>query len=147
MKITPKEYDEMTKQASPGTKSYKTIPMAFLIGGLICVIGQALTNWYKSMGMDTDTASAVTSVTLGFTAALLTGRDLYNSIAKHAGAGTLVPITGFSNSVVSPALEFKSEGLVLGLGAKLFIIAGPVITYGITASAIYGVIVYFFKLY
>ncbi len=147
MKITPKEYDEMTKQASPGTKSYKTIPMAFLIGGLICVIGQALTNWYKSMGMDTDTASAVTSVTLVFTAALLTGLDLYNSIAKHAGAGTLVPITGFSNSVVSPALEFKSEGLVLGLGAKLFIIAGPVITYGITASAIYGVIVYFFKLY
>ena len=137
----------MTKQASPGTKSYKTIPMAFLIGGLICVIGQALTNWYKSMGMDTDTASAVTSVTLVFTAALLTGLDLYNSIAKHAGAGTLVPITGFSNSVVSPALEFKSEGLVLGLGAKLFIIAGPVITYGITASAIYGVIVYFFKLY
>ncbi len=147
MKITPKEYDEMTKQASPGTKSYKTIPMAFLVGGLICVIGQALTNWYKSMGMDTDTASAVTSVTLVFTAALLTGLDLYNSIAKHAGAGTLVPITGFSNSVVSPALEFKSEGLVLGLGAKLFIIAGPVITYGITASAIYGVIVYFFKLY
>lgn len=147
MKITPKEYDEMTKQASPGTKSYKTIPMAFLVGGLICVIGQALTNWYKSMGMDTDTASAVTSVTLVFTAALLTGLDLYNTIAKHAGAGTLVPITGFSNSVVSPALEFKSEGLVLGLGAKLFIIAGPVITYGITASAIYGVIVYFFKLY
>jgi stage V sporulation protein AC len=147
LKITPKEYDEMTKQASPGTKSYKTIPMAFLVGGLICVIGQALTNWYKSMGMDTDTASAVTSVTLVFTAALLTGLDLYNSIAKHAGAGTLVPITGFSNSVVSPALEFKSEGLVLGLGAKLFIIAGPVITYGITASAIYGVIVYFFKLY
>jgi len=147
LKITPKEYDEMTKQASPGTKSYKTIPMAFLVGGLICVIGQALTNWYKSMGMDTDTASAVTSVTLVFTAALLTGLDLYNTIAKHAGAGTLVPITGFSNSVVSPALEFKSEGLVLGLGAKLFIIAGPVITYGITASAIYGVIVYFFKLY
>lgn len=147
MKITPKEYDEMTKQASPGTKSYKTIPMAFLVGGLICVIGQALTNWYKSMGMDTDTASAVTSVTLVFAAALLTGLDLYNTIAKHAGAGTLVPITGFSNSVVSPALEFKSEGLVLGLGAKLFIIAGPVITYGITASAIYGAIVYFFKLY
>lgn len=146
MNVTPKEYDKMTKKASPNSKSYKTIPMAFLIGGLICTLGQALTNLYLYLGMEKDNASALTSVTLIFIAALLTGLDLYNSIAKVAGAGTLVPITGFSNSVVAPALEFKSEGLILGLGAKLFIISGPVIAYGITASAIYGVIVYIFKL-
>ena len=98
-------------------------------------------------GMDQETAGAVTSVTLIFIAALLTGLDLYNSIARFAGAGTLVPITGFSNGVVSPALEFKSEGLVLGLGAKLFVIAGPVIVYGISASIVYGLILYLFKLY
>lgn len=147
MKITPNEYSEMTKRASPNTKSYKTIPMAFLIGGLICTFGQLLTNLYLKAGMEKDAASAVTSVTLVFLAALLTGLNLYGKIAKVAGAGTLVPITGFSNSVVSPALEFKSEGYVLGLGAKLFVIAGPVIVYGITASVAYGLILYLFKLY
>lgn len=147
MNITPNEYNEMTKNASPGTKSYKTIPAAFLVGGLICTLGQVLNNLYMDMGMSKDTASAVTSITLIFTAALLTGLNIYNKIAKFAGAGTLVPITGFSNGVVSPALEFKSEGYILGLGAKLFVIAGPVIVYGITASAIYGVILYLFKLY
>ncbi|MBC8611569.1 stage V sporulation protein AC [uncultured Ruminococcus sp.] len=147
MKITPNEYNEMTKKASPGTKSYKTIPMAFLIGGLICMAGEGLLNLYQYMGMSKDAAGAVTSITLIFVAALLTGLDLYNTIAKYAGAGTLVPITGFSNGVVSPALEFKSEGYVLGLGAKLFVIAGPVIVYGISASIIYGIILYLFKLY
>ncbi len=147
MNLTPNEYQEMTKKASPGTKSYKTIPMAFLIGGLICSFGQFLTNLYQELGMSLDIASAVTSVSLIFIAALLTGLNLYNKIAKFAGAGTLVPITGFSNSVVAPALEFKSEGYILGLGAKLFIISGPVIVYGITASAVYGLILYLFKLY
>lgn len=147
MNITPKEYNEMAKKASPGTKSYKTIPAAFLIGGLICSFGQLLTNLYLKSGMDQETAGSVTSITLVFIAALLTGLNLYNKIAKVAGAGTLVPITGFSNSVVSPALEFKSEGYVLGLGAKLFIIAGPVIVYGITASVLYGLILYLFRLY
>lgn len=147
MNITPKEYDQMAKKASPATKSYKTIPMAFLVGGLICVIGQALIDLYRYMGLSKDNAGIVTSITLVFVAALLTGLDIYNKIAKVGGAGTLVPITGFSNSVVSPALEFKSEGMVLGLGAKLFIISGPVIVYGITASAIYGLIIYLFGLY
>lgn len=147
MNITPNEYNEMAKKASPGTKSYKTIPAAFLVGGLICTLGQLLNNVYMDVGMSKDTASTVTSITLIFAAALLTGLNLYNKIAKFAGAGTLVPITGFSNGVVSPALEFKSEGYVLGLGAKLFVIAGPVIVYGITASAVYGVILYLFKLY
>lgn len=147
MNLTPREYGEMAKKASPNTKSYKTIPMAFLIGGLICTAGEGLINWYQSMGMDQKTASAVTSITLIFAAALLTGLDLYNKIAKVAGAGTLVPITGFSNGVVSPALEFKSEGYVLGLGAKLFVIAGPVIVYGISASVVYGLIIYLFHWY
>lgn len=147
MNLTPAEYSEMAKKASPGTKSYKTIPIAFLVGGLICMAGEGLINLYQYLGMDQETAGAVTSVTLIFIAALLTGLDLYNSIARFAGAGTLVPITGFSNGVVSPALEFKSEGLVLGLGAKLFVIAGPVIVYGISASIVYGLILYLFKLY
>ena len=147
MKITPNEYNEMTKKASPGTKSYKTIPMAFLIGGLICMAGEGLLNLYQYMGMSKDAAGAVTSITWIFVAALLTGLDLSNTLAKYAGAGPLVPSTGFSNGVVSPALEFKSEGYVLGLGAKLFVIAGPVIVYGISASIIYGIILYLFKLY
>lgn len=138
MNTTPKQYDEMTKQASPPTKSYKTIPAAFLVGGLICTLGQAMNNLFIYWGIPKDDAPTVTSIVLVFLAALLTGLDVYNSIAKFAGAGTLVPITGFSNSVVAPALEFKSEGLILGLGAKLFVIAGPVIAYGIAASVIYG---------
>lgn len=146
MNITPSEYNQMTKKASPSTKSYKTIPMAFLIGGLICMMAQGLVNLYMNLGISQEDASTVTSVTLIFVAALLTGLNIYGKIAKVAGAGTLVPITGFSNSVVSPALEFKSEGYILGLGAKLFIIAGPVIVYGITASVLYGLILYLFKL-
>lgn len=137
----------MAKKASPPTRSYKTIPMAFLIGGLICAFGQLLNNTWIKLGLNQTDASTTTSVALIFIAALLTGLNLYNRIAKIAGAGTLVPITGFSNSVVAPALEFKSEGYVLGLGAKLFVISGPVIVYGITASAIYGLIIYLFHLY
>ena len=120
----------------------RNIPLAFLIGGLICTLGQGLTQWYLSMGMEKDVASAWTSVTLVGLSALLTGLKVYDNIAKFGGAGTLVPITGFANAVVSPAMEFKSEGLVLGLGAKMFIIAGPVIVYGVTAAAVYGVILY-----
>lgn len=130
----------MTKKASPNTKSWRNIPLAFLIGGLICALGQGLMQFYLSLGIPKDEASTWTSVTLVFLSALLTGLKVYDNIAKFGGAGTLVPITGFANSVVSPAMEFKSEGLVLGLGAKMFIIAGPVIVYGITASVIYGII-------
>ena len=142
MSLTPKDYDRMTKEASPNTKSWRNIPLAFLIGGLICTLGQGLTQWYLSMGMEKDVASAWTSVTLVGLSALLTGLRVYDNIAKFGGAGTLVPITGFANAVVSPAIEFKSEGLVLGLGAKMFIIAGPVIVYGITAAAVYGLILF-----
>lgn len=146
MNLTAKEYDKLTKKASKNSKSVVNILKAFLIGGLICTIGELLTNLYANAGLKERNAGAVTSITLVFTSALLTGLHLYDKIAKHAGAGTLVPITGFANAMVSPAHEFKSEGYVMGLRAKMFLIAGPVIVYGITASVIYGVVIYMFKL-
>ena len=133
----------MTKEASPNTKSWRNIPLAFLIGGLICTLGQGLMEFYRSQGLPKDEASTWASVSLVFLSALLTGMKVYDNIAKFGGAGTLVPITGFANAVVSPAMEFKSEGFVLGLGAKMFIIAGPVIVYGITAAGVYGLILFF----
>lgn len=147
MKITPTQYDELTKKASPKTKSYKTIPSAFVIGGLICVIGQLLLRYYEKGGLSAETASTLVSITLVLIAAVLTGLNVYDNIAKLGGAGTLVPITGFSNAVCAPALEFKSEGLILGLGAKMFIIAGPVIVYGVLTSVAYGVILYVMQLF
>ena len=147
MNLSKAEYSELTKQASPNSKSYKTIPSAFLIGGLICVIGQLLLTLYQNAGMNEDTAGTVVSITLIALSAILTGLNVYDNIAKVGGAGTLVPITGFANAVVSPALEFKAEGYVLGLGAKMFIIAGPVIVYGMLASAIYGVILWIISLF
>ena len=146
MKLTNSEYDLLTKKISPNTKYYKTLPMAFIIGGLICTIGQAFSNLYSYFGMDETQAGTLTSVTLIFLSALFTGFGLYGRLAKIGGAGTLVPITGFANAVVSPALEFKTEGYILGVGAKIFIIAGPVVVYGLAASAIYGVILYITQL-
>jgi len=126
---------------------YKTLPKAFLIGGTICTIGEALLNLYSYLGMSEENAAALTSMSLIFLSALLTGLEFYDRIAQHGGAGTLVPITGFANAVVSPAIDFKSEGYVLGLGAKMFVIAGPVIVYGISASVVYGIIYYFVGLF
>lgn len=146
MKMTNTEYDKLTKRMSPNTKLYFTLPKAFLIGGLICCIGQALRNLYMYLGMNELNAGSVTSITLVFLSALLTGLKVYDKIAKHGGAGTLVPITGFANSVVAPALEFKTEGFILGTAAKMFIIAGPVIVYGILTSVVYGIILYLFQL-
>lgn len=147
MAFTPEEYNKMSQKASPNSKSYKNIPMAFLIGGLICALGQGLMILYQNAGLEKDTASTAVSVSLVFLSVLLTGLNVYDNIAKVAGAGTLVPITGFANAMASPALEFKSEGFILGLGAKMFIIAGPVIVYGISASILYGLIIYLFRLY
>lgn len=147
MNISNQEYGELAKRHSHPSAMYKTIPMAFVIGGGICVLGEALLNMYQAFGMGTDESGMWTSMTLIFLSALFTGLKLYDRIAQHAGAGTLVPITGFANSVVSPALDFKSEGYVLGLGAKMFVIAGPVIVYGISASIIYGVIYYITTLF
>ena len=147
MNISNQEYGELAKRMSPPSAMYKTLPLAFVIGGGICVLGEALLNLYGMLGVSQDDAGALTSMSLIFFSALFTGLKLYDRIAQHAGAGTLVPITGFANSVVSPALDFKSEGYVLGLGAKMFVIAGPVIVYGISASIIYGVIYYITTLF
>lgn len=147
MKPTQKEYQEMTNKASPNSKIFKNVSFAFLIGGAICTIGQILTTLYVNTGLSIEDARAAVSVTLVGIGALLTALHLYDNIAKVAGAGSLVPITGFSNAIVSPAIEFKSEGFIMGIGAKMFVIAGPVLVYGITASVIYGIIVWIFSLY
>lgn len=144
MSISKQQYDSMVKKMSPNSKSWIDIPKAFLIGGLICCIGQGLNDIFSYYGFDEKSAAAWTSVSLVFISVLLTGLGLYEKIAKHGGAGTLVPITGFANAVSSPALEFKAEGFVLGVGAKIFAIAGPVILYGTAASVVYGLIYYFF---
>lgn len=139
------QYAQMYSEASETTKWWITIPKAFVFGGLICMLGQGLLNLYTAWGLDKDTASTAVSLTLVFLSALFTGLGWYEVIAKQAGAGTLVPITGFANSVAAPALEFKTEGFVTGLGSKIFIISGPVILYGTLASVVYGIIYYFFK--
>lgn len=143
MNISKKEYAKMTEKASPPSPSAKNLPMAFLIGGLICTIGQGITDFYdKVVGLELQDARAANCVTLILIAAVLTALGWFAPIARHAGAGTLVPITGFSNAVVSPAIEFKSEGQVFGVGANMFKIAGPVLVFGITASWIYGMILW-----
>jgi stage V sporulation protein AC len=147
MNISNEEYGKLTKQRSNNSKMTRTIPMAFVVGGLICTLGEALLNVYAMVGLSRDDSAALTSMTLVFLSILFTGLEWYDRIAQHAGAGTLVPITGFANAVASPALDFKSEGYVLGLGAKMFVIAGPVIVYGISASVIYGIIYYIVGLF
>lgn len=146
-KLTNNDYAELVKKASPPSKSGRNIPLAFLIGGAICALGEGLIHLYMNLGLDNVKASTAASITLIFLASLLTGLNIYDNIARYGGAGTLVPITGFSNAVASPALEFKSEGYILGLGAKMFTIAGPVLVYGLTAGIVYGLIIFLFKLY
>lgn len=146
MKVTPAIYQTMTKRAEPKSRSAVNITMAFLIGGAICTVGELLRMSLLRMGLERDAASAWTSVLLVLCSMLLTGFGLYERLARHAGAGTLVPITGFANAVVSPAIEAKTEGYVLGIGTKIFTIAGPVILYGCTAAAIYGIFCYLLHL-
>jgi len=138
--MTEKEYGKLIKDMSPKSPLGKDCINAFWIGGLICTVGQLIMNGYAALGLDKQDAGTATSMTLVVISALLTGLSLYDDIAKHAGAGTLVPITGFANSIVAPAVEFKTEGFVLGVGANMFKIAGPVIVYGVSASVIYGLI-------
>ena len=142
MKVSREEYQKMAEKASPPSPFWKNAAMAFLTGGLICCAGQALVNFYQGLGMNLQTARGFVSVTLILASALLTGLRVYDNVAKHAGAGTLVPITGFANAVVSPAIEFKSEKIVTGTCAKMFTIAGPVLVMGITASILYGLILW-----
>ncbi len=146
MKMSKKEYDRLTKRLSPPSPKLKDFIWAYCVGGIICVIGQLFLELYTNLGLTEKQLKAAVPVTLIFIAALLTGLRLFDKIAKRAGAGTLVPITGFANAVVSPAIEFKTEGFVLGLGVKLFTVAGPVIVYGVIASVIYGVIYWIYKM-
>ena len=138
--MTEKEYARLVGEMAPKSPILKDCVLAFLVGGLICTLGQALLALYGALGLEKTDAATATSMTLVFLSALFTGLSLYDDLAKHAGAGTLVPITGFANAVAAPAVEFKTEGFILGVGAKMFTIAGPVIVYGVSASVVYGLI-------
>ena len=145
--MTEKEYAQLVQKAAPKSPMGKDCLNAFWIGGLICVLGQILINSYSAAGLDTDAAATATSITLVTLSALLTGLSLYDNLAKYGGAGTLVPITGFANAIAAPAVEFKTEGFILGVGAKLFTIAGPVIVYGLSASVVYGFLYWLWTLF
>ena len=145
--ISPKEYNKIVTKSSPKSKLFVNCIKAFLIGGAICTIGRGFTDLYAMLGAAEKDSKTLCSVTLIFIGILLTAIGVYDKIAKHGGAGTLVPITGFANAVSSPAIEFKSEGYIAGLGAKLFIIAGPVIVYGVSASIIYGFVLWILSLF
>lgn len=138
--MTEREYGKLVGKMSPKSPMKRNCINAFLVGGFICVLGQLATNGYLALGLEKKDASTAASISLVALSALLTGLSLYDNIAKFAGAGTLVPITGFANSIAAPAVEFKTEGFILGVGAKMFTIAGPVIVYGVSASVLYGVI-------
>ena len=140
MDMSPKEYQEYVKQKAKKSPIVKDVALAFVIGGLICIIGQAIQNGWAAAGLGEEDAGTATSCTLVFLSALLTGLNLYNKLGRFGGAGTLVPITGFANAVVSPAIDFKSEGFVTGMAAKMFTVAGPVIAFGTLASAVYGAV-------
>jgi stage V sporulation protein AC len=142
MNITPEAYERMSRRASPASKSRVNVPAAFVVGGGICALGQVITNILADRGLDRTEAGMWTSVILIGLSVILTGFGLYHKLAKHAGAGTLVPITGFSNAISSSAVEARSEGFVLGVGTKIFTIAGPVILYGCAASVLYGAVYY-----
>ena len=144
MNMTPKEYNRYVARLAKKSPLGKDLLNSFLIGGLICVVGQLILNGYTALELSEQDAAAATSVSLVFLSAVLTALSIYDDLAKIAGAGTLVPITGFANAVVSPAIEFKAEGFVTGMAAKMFIIAGPVIVYGTVASVLYGVILVIF---
>lgn len=143
--VSREEYDKMTKKASPPSPKLMNLVKAFAIGGLICAIGEGFFKLYEFMGIKEKTVTALVPCTIIVIAAILTGLGIFDKIARHAGAGTIVPITGFANSIVSPAMEFQSEGRILGTGANMFKIAGPVIVYGSAAAVIYGIIYYIFS--
>ena len=147
MKMSKKEYQQLVKSMSTKSPIFKDMLMAFLIGGAICTLGQFLVNRYSALGLEKDLAGTAASMTLVVLSALMTGLSLYDDLAKIAGAGTLVPITGFANAIAAPAVEFKTEGFVLGVGAKMFTIAGPVLVYGISASVVYGWIYWLWKMW
>ena len=138
--MTPKEYDALVRQLSPRSPIGKDTALAFVIGGAICTVGQLISAGWQSLGLTQADASAATSVTLVFLSVLATSLGLYHRLARYAGAGTLVPITGFANTVASPAIDFRAEGVITGTAVKMFTVAGPVIVFGTAASVVYGVI-------
>ena len=140
MKMTNEEYKRYAERRAPRSQTGGNMLRAFLYGGAICCVGQALLNLYTALGLDAETAGTACSITLVFLGAALTAAGVYDDIAKRAGAGTLVPITGFANSVAAPALEFKTEGFITGTAAKMFVIAGPVVVYGASAGVVYGLL-------
>ncbi len=142
LNIKNSEYDDLISQKAKKSPILKDIILAFLVGGLICCLGQFITNKAMDFGIDKETASCITSISLIFLGALLTSLNLYSRIGKVAGAGSTIPITGFSNSIVAPAIEFKTEGYVMGIGVNMFKVAGPVLVYGITSTVILGFIYY-----
>ena len=144
--MTEKQYGALVEQMSPKSPMWRDCLNAFWICGLICTLGQIFLNCYTNLGLDKNGAGTAASMSLVALSALLTGLSLYDDIAKYAGAGTLVPITGFANAIAAPAVEFKTEGFILGVGAKIFTIAGPVIVYGLAASVVYGVIYWLYTL-
>ena len=142
MDMSPKQYQEYLKSINPKSPLWKNVALAFLVGGAICCLGQALSDWYRFLGLKLEDAATATSVSLVFLSALFTGLGLYHKLARHAGAGTLVPITGFANAVASPAIDFRAEGVVTGTAVKMFTVAGPVIVFGTAASVVYGLILW-----
>ena len=145
--MTEKQYAKLVGEISPKSPILKNCIWAFLVGGAICTLGQAFLELYKYLGLNETDAGTACSMSLVALSALFTGLSLYDNLAKHAGAGTLVPITGFANSITAPAVEFKTEGFILGVGAKMFTIAGPVIVYGVSASVVYGLIYWICSLF
>lgn len=141
-----KDYQNFVKDKKPKPPYIKNIILAFIVGGVICTIGQFVLNFFISRGLTVKEAGAPTAIVMIFIGALLTGLGVYDEIGKRAGAGSIVPITGFANSIVSPAMEFKTEGYVFGVAAKMFIVAGPVLVYGITSSVIIGLVYFLLKI-
>ncbi|MGI6668936.1 MAG: stage V sporulation protein AC [Acetivibrionales bacterium] len=143
--MTKEEYKKYVDKKSPNSKLMLNVSRAFLVGGLICMVGQFFSNTFRQMGFDPDVVSSLTAMTMVFFGVLLSALNLYDGLGKFAGAGSIVPITGFANAIASPAMEYRSEGYVLGIGARMFLIAGPVLVYGITASVIAGIIHYLIR--
>ena len=146
MDMTPKEYQDYVAKKAKKSPIVKDTALAFLIGGAICTLGQGIMELWTAAGLDKESAGTMTSVSLVFLSVLLTGLNLYNKIGRFGGAGTLVPITGFANAVASPAIDFKAEGIVTGMAAKMFVVAGPVIVFGTVASVMYGVLLFLWNL-
>ena len=144
MDMSNRDYDKFVKARAEKSPIVKNCLFAFLIGGAICTLGQAIMDGFLSLGLDKTDAGTATSISLVALSALLTGLNLYNKLGRYGGAGTLVPITGFANAVVSPAIDFKTEGIITGMAAKMFTVAGPVIVFGVTASVVYGIILMIF---